>query len=285
MNQFNKKPDTVQKGFPPKWPGQSILQLHQNQFIMKFYLTVLSLLVIFTYLPAQSPGSFASKLYRINNVELSSLDGFPLKGTMYSSTESAPGVLLLHVMGVGQRFDYEALATQLCTQGFQVFAIDLRAHGESIVEGNFEYTNQTLAEDIDVALAYLKSQPNVQPDLAVVGASGTVAEAVGLARRSTEVKAVVGISGHADESGKDYIQANQSLALLGVGAYTDSLMTKVEGEWKLQNSVETMGHLVKLSANPSSQMIAFDEAPHGTLMLGAKPKLIPQIMLWLMEVL
>lgn len=252
---------------------------------MKFYLTVLSLLAIFTYLPAQPAASLPGKLYRINNVELASVDGFPLKGTMYSSTESAPGVLLLHVMGVGQRFDYESLATQLCTQGFQVFALDLRAHGESISDDDFEYTNQRLAEDIDVALAYLKNQPQVQANIAVVGASGTVAEAIGLASRASEVKAVVGISGHADEDGMDFIRKNSNLALLGVGAQTDSLMTKVEGNWKLQNTAETMGKLVNLSPHPSSKMITFDDAPHGTLMLGAKPTLIPQIMLWLMEAL
>ena len=253
---------------------------------MKNYLTIICTLVLCANLSAQTSSDFPGKLYRINNVEISSLDGFPLQATMYRSSTRSSGVLLLHVMGVGQRFDYEKLATQLAVQGFNVLSLDLRGHGESGYLEDYEYTNETVAGDIEAALSFLKAQSNVNAEqVCVIGASGTVAEAVALASKHPEVTAVAGLSGHADEAGQSFIEKANHMAFLGIGAETDSLMTKVDGAWQLSTSAKTMKDLVERSKHPQSELILYREAPHGTAMLDTKKDLIPRLTSWLTEVL
>ncbi|MDH3244430.1 MAG: alpha/beta hydrolase [Saprospiraceae bacterium] len=250
-------------------------------------LLVLILLVLIPFSGWGQSSTFSlGKLYRINNVEFSSRDGFPLKATIYHSTEKNPGILLFHVMGVGQRFDYESLATQLAMQGFNILAVDLRGHGESRSEQPFEYSNETLAEDEDAALEFLQNQPNVIADrIGVIGASGTVAEAIGLAKRHKEVQAIAGLSGHADEAGLNFLTEANHLAILGIGAKSDTIMTKISGDWKLETSAETMRRLVEHSTNLQSQLMVFEQAPHGTAMLEAKMELTPMLTAWFANVL
>lgn len=253
---------------------------------MKNLLVFICLLLIPITGSGQLSNVSLGKLHRINNVEFHSRDGFPLKATIYHSTEKNPGILLFHVMGVGQRFDYEILATQLAMQGFTVLAVDLRGHGESRSDDSFEYSNETLAGDEDAALEFLMNQPNVLADrIGVVGASGTVAEAIGLAQRHHEVQAVAGVSGHADEAGLAFLTDATHLAIFGIGAKSDSIMTKMSGDWKLQSSAETMKRVVEHSTNPQSQLIVFEEAPHGTAMLEAKMELTPILTAWFVNVL
>ncbi len=252
---------------------------------MRFHLIILSILFVTGVSWSQSSTS-TGKLFRINNVEFLSRDGFPLQATMYRTSEKSPGILLFHVMGVGQRFDYENLAIRLSMQGFNVLAVDLRGHGESLSEQSFEYTNETLADDEDAALQFLINQANVEAEqIGVIGASGTVAEAIGLASRHHEVKAIVGLSGHTDAAGAEFLSKATYLSVLGVGATSDSIMTKVAGNWQLQTSAETMQKVVAHSNHHQSLLVVYAEAPHGTAMLHAKADLIPTLTTWLTQVL
>ncbi len=235
---------------------------------------------------AQYYHSFPGKLFRINNVEISSDDGFSLKGTMYSSTSSAPGIVLLPMMGIGQRFDYESLATQLAIEGFHVLTIDLRGQGESLSMESYNYNSETLAGDEDAAIRFIRKQPGCLNDqIAVIGASGTVAEAVAMASRHGEVKALVGLSGHADSLGLNFLSQPYSPPILGIGAVSDSIMTKMSGNWQIQTTAETMNAVVSHSNHSKSQLMIYQHATHGTAMLEEKEELVPTIVEWLQKVL
>lgn len=94
-------------------------------------------------------------------------DGLTLVGEFYASEESAPAVLLLHMLN-SRRSAWSPLIPALTDAGYNVLAVDLRGHGET--GGAQDWT----AAQTDVVhwLDWLSDQPSVNSEqTALVGAS------------------------------------------------------------------------------------------------------------------
>ena len=222
---------------------------------------------------------------KIVNVTVAGENGFPLQGTLYKSISKGPAVLLIHQFGTGQRWDYEPLATQLVMRGIHVLTIDLRGHGDSITTDSIQTSAFDLTpNDIEAVYQFLLKQEVVdKTQIGVMGASGSVAEAIYLASKHTSIQAIVGLSGHADQGGLAYLNSSGAAAILGVGAEDDPMMIKIAGEWQPVTGASSMQRAVAQSSHPDSKLITYAEAGHGTHMFSNQKELEPTISSWFVE--
>jgi dienelactone hydrolase len=209
-------------------------------------------------------------------VNLKASDGTKLAATYYSSSDRpGPGILLLHQCN-RDRSSWNALASDLAAKGFHVLTLDYRGYGDS---GGTPYTKLTLPEqrevgrkwpgDVDVAFAYLLSQPGVRRD--VIGAGGAscgVNQSIQLSRRHPEVKSLALLSGNTNREGREHLRSTKSLPLLLAAADDDG------------GAVEMMAWLDATSANPANQFIRYTAGGHGTEMFKAHSELPGEIVAW-----
>jgi len=209
-------------------------------------------------------------------VDLKASDGTKLAATYYSSSERpGPGILLLHQCN-RDRSSWNDLASDLSGNGFHVLTMDYRGYGDS---GGTPYTKLTVAEqrqvgqkwpgDVDVAFAYLVSQPGVRRD--VIGAGGAscgVNQSIQLSRRHPEVKSLVLLSGNTNRDGRQYLRSAKTLPLLLAAAEDDG------------GAVELMAWLDASSGNPANEFVQYSVGGHGTEMFKAHPDLPAAIVAW-----
>ncbi len=209
-------------------------------------------------------------------VELKASDGTKLAASYYSASESpGPGILLLHQCN-RDRSTWNDLASDLAGKGFHVLTMDYRGYGQS---GGTPYTKLTVAEqrevgqkwpgDVDVAFAYLLSQPGVRRD--VIGAGGAscgVNQSIQLSRRHPEVKSLVLLSGNTNREGRQYLRSAKTLPLLLAAADDDG------------GAVEMMAWLDASSGNPANKFVQYSAGGHGTEMFKAHPELPVEIVGW-----
>ena len=147
-------------------------------------------------------------------IDLTATDGTKLKATFFPVAKPGPGVLLLHQCN-RQRKVWDGLAQQLASAGINVLTLDYRGYGESGGDRFDKLPPQEAARvqndkwpgDIDVAFAYLQSQPSVKRDIiGVGGASCGVQNSVQTARRHPEVKSLVLLSGSSDMDGRNFLR-------------------------------------------------------------------------------
>jgi dienelactone hydrolase len=209
-------------------------------------------------------------------VNLKASDGTKLAATYYSSSEQpGPGILLLHQCN-RDRSSWNGLASDLATKGFHVLTMDYRGYGDS---GGTPYTKLTLPEqrevgrkwpgDVDVAFAYLISQPGVRRDaIGAGGASCGVNQSIQLSRRHPEVKSLVLLSGNTNHEGRQFLRSATTLPLLLSAADDDA------------GAVELMAWLDACSANPATRFVQYAKGGHGTEMFKAHPDLPGDIVAW-----
>src|SRR6201988_2761748 len=159
-------------------------------------------------------------------VELTAADGTKLKATYFAAAKPGPGVLLLHQCN-RQRKVWDGLAQQLAAVGINVLTLDYRGYGESGGDRFDKLPPQEAVRiqdekwpgDIDVAFAYLQSQPGVKRDtIGVGGASCGVQNSVQTARRHREVKSLVLLSGSTNMDGRHFLRDSASLPVFFSGA-------------------------------------------------------------------
>ena len=210
------------------------------------------------------------------SVDLKASDGTKLAATYYPSDRPGPGILLLHQCN-RDRSSWNGLAAELATRGFHVLTMDYRGYGQS---GGTPYTELTFPQqqeagrkwpgDVDVALAYLKSQPGVRGD--VIGAGGAscgVNQSIQLARRHpAEVKSLVLLSGNTDGEGRKFLKGASTLPLLLAASDDDG------------GAVEMMAWIDATSGNPANQFIQYKTGGHGTEMFKPHPDLPSDIVGW-----
>lgn len=110
-------------------------------------------------------------------------DGVSIVGTYYAPSsglkDSTPTIILLHMLGK-DRSTWNTFASALSHKGYDVLAIDLRGHGDSIKQGSSTASYQSFTEndfnkmtlDVKAAKQFLIEQKNAKPDrMAVIGAS------------------------------------------------------------------------------------------------------------------
>src|SRR6202041_3839399 len=205
------------------------------------------LAVILAQLIFFPPSSFAQRI-----VDLTASDGTKLKAS-YFAAKPGPGVLLLHQCN-RQRKIWDGLAQQLAAAGINVLTLDYRGFGES--DGDRfdklppQQAAQTQAEkwpgDIDTAFQYLLSQPGVTRDvIGVGGASCGVNNSIQTARRHTEVKSLVLLSGNTDLKGRQFLRESTKLPVFFAVADDDEFPPSIVAiEW-----------LYSLAADPDKKFV------------------------------
>jgi dienelactone hydrolase len=216
-------------------------------------------------------------------VDLTSPDGTRLKATFFAASKPGPGVLLLHQCN-RQRKVWDDLAQRFAASGLNVLTFDFRGFGESAGTPLDILTNdqiqQVIAEkfpiDVDTAYAYLAAQPSVTPSImAVGGASCGVNQAVLLASRHPEVKALVLLSEGTGRPGREFLRKNPNLPLFAAVADDDPDPGVVELiEW-----------IYSFSTNPINKFEHFPKGGHGVELFALQKDLPADIVSWLTNAL
>lgn len=254
-----------------------------------------AILVVFIFAVSANPArAQQSQPAGPHTVDLRSSDGTLLKATFFPAAKPGPGVLLFHQSN-RTRISWDDVARQLAAAGINTLTIDERGYGES--GGRKEARELYRGADLDVAFAYLISQPGVQRD--VVGAGGAgwlgVDNSVETARRhSAEVKSLVLMSGETLLPQLRFLR--QAWQLPGLFVVSD--------DDEYPPTVEAMEWLYDCSASPQKQFIHYigPKAPwlwyetsdlskvpasgsHGTDMFNRHPELGATIVDWFVTTL
>ena len=208
-------------------------------------------------------------------VALKAPDGTKLAASYFPASGPGPGIMLFHQCN-RERSTWNALAAELAQKGFHVLTLDYRGYGES---GGTPYTQLSFPQqrevgkkwpgDVDVAYAFLRSQPGVRGD--VIGAGGAscgVNQSIQLARRHPEVKSLVLLSGNTDRDGRKYLKGSPALPLFLAAADDDG------------GAVELMAWLDATSGNPVNKFVEYKTGGHGTEMFAPHPDLPKDIVSW-----
>jgi dienelactone hydrolase len=216
-------------------------------------------------------------------VDLTSPDGTRLKATFFAASKPGPGVLLLHQCN-RQRKVWDDLAQRFAASGLNVLTFNFRGFGESAGTPLDKLTNeqiqQVIAEkfplDVDTAYTYLAAQPSVTPSImAVGGASCGVNQAVLLASRHPEVKALVLLSEGTGRSGREFLRKNPNLPLFAAVADDDPD----------PGVVEFMEWIYSFSTNFINKFEHFPKGGHGVEMFELHKDLPTDIVSWLTNAL
>jgi len=181
---------------------------------------ILALLPLVLSFVALTQNTSASRV-----VDLKASDGTPLKATFFDAAKPGPGVLLLHQVN-RDRKSWEGVAAQLAAAGIHTLTLDMRGIGESGGTRWEKLTDAELAkhwrgwpEDVDTALQFLRSQPDVYRDVIGIGGAGLlgVDNAVEAARRHpAQIKSLVLMSGETFRDGLQFLHQASELRELFV---------------------------------------------------------------------
>lgn len=218
-----------------------------------------------------------SRAQRANVIDLKAPDGANLKATFFAAAKPGPGVLLLHQCN-RQRKVWDDLARQLSAAGINVLTLDLRGFGESEGIPMDKATPQQAQEqgqkwpgDIDVAFAYLTSQPGVKRDvIGVGGASCGVNNSIQTAiRHPKEVKSLVLLSGNTDLAGRRFIRQSQIPVLAGIADDDEFPPSNEMTEW-----------IFSLSPAAGNRFYHYAKGGHGAEIFAVHPELRDAIVEW-----
>jgi len=217
------------------------------------------------------------------DVEILAFDGTSLRATYFAAVRPGPAVLLMH-MCVTTRTSWEPVAQQLSAAGISALTIDNRGFGAS---GGPRFDpakpevqrqlNEKWPGDFDAALAWLVAQPGI--DKRRIGAGGGscgVNNAVKLASRHSEVRALVLLAGGTDSAGVKYLDANPWLPIFSAAAADDEFDSQAP---------QLMRWFAEVSGNSRNRFVGFKDGRHGTEIFGPHPELPRQIVAWLVDTL
>src|ERR1700680_682943 len=253
-----------------------MLTLEEVRVMIRFALRVRTfLLCVFTC------GASAWSAERV--VDLTAGDGTKLKASYFPAAKPGPGVLLLHQCN-RQRKIWDGLAQQLAAAGINVLTLDYRGFGESDGDRFDKLPPQEAAQiqaekwpgDIDTAFQYLASQPGVTGDvIGVGGASCGVNNSIQAARRHTEVKSLVLLSGNTDLKGRQFLRESTKLPVFFAVADDDEYPTSIVAiEW-----------LYSLDADPGKKFVHVATGGHGADMFTVHPDMPGEIVNWFVTTL
>ena len=217
------------------------------------------------------------------DIDLSAPDGTKLRATMFAAVKPGPGVLLLHMCNTVRK-SWEPVAKQLSQSGIHALTVDNRGFGESGGPRFDGATPETLKQiqdqwpaDFDAAYQYLLSQPGVDKNrIAVGGGSCGFDNAVKVAERHPEVKALVLLAGNTDPDGMNFIFKRTDIPIFTAAAADDQYNASFP---------QLMEWFRQLSGNPHSKTVNFADGRHGTEIFGPHPELVSQITAFLIDVL
>ena len=217
------------------------------------------------------------------DVDIVAPDGAKLRATFFSADKSGPGVLLLHMCNTTRK-SWEPVAKGLSESGVNVLTVDNRGFGESggpRFEGASAEVRQQLNEkwpsDFDAAYQFLISQADVDKGrMALGGGSCGVNNAVKLAERHPDVKALVLLAGTTDVKGINFIADHQERPIFTAAAADDEYN---------DDALQVMQWTANLSANPRTKFSGFKDGKHGTEIFGPHPELVQQVVAFFVDTL
>ncbi len=209
---------------------------------------------------AQAPG----------RVMIEAADGLALAGTYAVPADAPqpwPGVLLLHMLG-SDRSAWEAVTGDLTAAGYAVLALDMRGHGETGGDLNWDLAR----DDLQRAWAFLSGLPEVDEGrTAVVGASIGANMALITGAAEPAIRTVVLLS-----PGLDYRGVATEPAMAAFGARPVLLATS-EGD---TYAADSSRRLLELAGGPA-ELEVYTGSAHGTSMFAPNPELAALIVDWL----
>ncbi|MEW5915518.1 MAG: alpha/beta fold hydrolase [Gemmatimonadota bacterium] len=200
-----------------------------------------------------------------SHLDIVAEDGAKLRATLYSAGKPGPGMLLLHQCNM-DRQSWDALATTLAQQGIHALTFDYRGYGESPRSSD---NRRYLTSDIDSALAMLIAQPGVDKQrIGAAGASCGVNNAIQLARRSGQIKALFLLSGPTTPGGLAYLSAQPDMPIFAAASTAESPETH-------------MRPITATSTNPATVLRVMDKPGHGVPLFREDPQLLPTVVNWI----
>jgi dienelactone hydrolase len=235
-------------------------------------------------------------------INLKTSDGIALKATYFAAGKSGPGVLLLHQVNRSRK-DWEEVAKQLAAAGINTLTFDLRGFGESggipyatldkMPAEEYKKHRPRWQDDIEAALQYLNSQPDVRRDVIGLGGAGVlgVLQSVDFARtHSAAVKSLALLSGETTQDGLDFLRQASQLPELFVADDNDEYPPIVEGMELLYITATNPGRkFVHYAAAKEAPWIWYEPTDvgrvpatggHGTDMFKVHPELPGIIVAW-----
>ena len=200
--------------------------------------------------------------------------GLEIVGTIYRPADSEPpwpGVLLLHMI-YGQRQDWDEFAQTLTQNGIAALAIDLRGHGDTGGEMDWDLARQDLRQVWKAFGELREIDPNAR---AVIGASMGANMAILLGADQPEVRGLALLS-----PGVNYYQVQTPRPLAAYGERPVLIIASQEDGYAASSAEE----LLKV-ARGASRLEMFEGIGHGTQMLSNQPDLTSLILEWLHQIL
>ncbi len=202
--------------------------------------------------------------------EIEASDGLGMVGSYYAPVDVPPpwpGVLLLHMLG-SDRSTWDEFARLLAGEGYAVFALDMRGHGDTGGEADWDLTKS----DINQVWEHLSMKQDIDPDrLAIIGASIGANLALAAGANDTDIKTVVLLS-----PGLDYRGVKTEEAILEYGKRPVLIVASQEDTYSADSS-----QVLEESAVGDVQLVVYQNAGHGTNMFAAKTGLGELIIDWL----
>lgn len=216
-------------------------------------------------------------------IEIAAPDGVLLKATLFQSASPGPAVLLLHQCD-DRRTVWDPLGPRLAAAGITALAVDYRGFGESSGprydtlsrEQQGAVARDAWPGDFDAALAFLSRQSGVDP--ARVGAAGGscgVNNAIHLARRHDNVKAIALLAGPADREARAFIEAQGAPPVFAAAAADDRY-----GDFVLVSSWQ-----FGISPRTESRFAQYPDGGHAAVVFRAHPELADLVVQWFGAVL
>lgn len=216
-------------------------------------------------------------------VDITAADGVVLKGTLFGAPGGGPAVLLLHQCD-DRRTVWDPLGPRLAAAGITALSIDYRGYGDS---GGTPHEKLTTAEataittsswpgDIDAAFAFLMKQPRVTMERAgAAGGSCGANNAVQLARRHTNVKALALLAGGTDRAGRLFL----------AGAAAPPVFAAAAADDEYGNFVQIMSWHFGASHRPESRFAQYQDGGHAAVVFRKHPELADALTSWFAAVL
>ena len=217
------------------------------------------------------------------DIDIHAPDGVKLRATFFAAGKPGPGVLLLHMCNTTRK-SWEPVALGLSKAGINALTIDNRGFGESggpRFEGGSPDVQKQLGDkwpgDFDAAYQYLLGQPGVNKGrIAAGGGSCGVNNAIQLAERHPDVKALVLLAGSTDVAGINFVAHKPEMPIF-TGAAGDDEYNPA--------TLQLMQWFSDLSGNPRTKFSGFKDGRHGTEIFEPHPELVQQIVGFLVDTL
>lgn len=220
------------------------------------------------------PSATPTPLPAQEGITLMTGSGLELVGTIYRPTDSEPpwpGILLLHMI-YGQRQDWDAFGKFLAQNGYAALAIDLRGHGETGGEMDWDLARQ----DFNQVWQAFRELPEVDPNkMAVIGASMGANMAVLLGADQPEVRGLALLS-----PGVNYYQVLTPKPLAEYGERPVLIIASQEDSYAAGSAEELLKY-----ARGEARLEMLSGVGHGTQMLSNQPDITTLILEWLRPIL